>query len=303
MNYKRVYLFICLCITMFVCTLGCRAITSFGDSGQALTARRLSGQGFQAMHDGNWESAEELFLEALEISDGDDRAHWGLAESYWKRHDQDLAIEQMERAVQLSAGDPKLVQRLGRMYLEVGRVPEAERHSNWALETDRNSAEAWALRADCFRAAQELNSALAAYHRALALRPDFADVQIKTAEIYLSQARHDRVLATLDRVQDETGLTECPAEVDLLRGIAMRELGRFEDARRCFARATEKDPDDATPHLQLAELALLQGRKKDAALAVEKAKERSIISEDETSWLKQLDQQQARVAVAPNRDW
>ena len=290
---------ICMVIAIIACNFGCRAITSFGDSGQALTARRLSGQGFHAMHDGDWESAEELFLEALEISDGDDRAHWGLAESYWNREDRELAIEQMELAVQLSAGDPKLLRRLGRMYLEVGRLSEAERHSRWALETDRNSAEAWSLQGDCFLATQELDSALAAYHRALALQPDFADVQIKTAEIYLTQARHDRVLATLDRVQDETGLTECPARVDLLRGVAMRELGRFEDARRCFARATQKLPSDATPHLQLAELALLQGRKKDAALAVEEAKSRSIISEDEMNWLKQLDQQQARIAAAP----
>ena len=51
------------------------------------------------MHDGNWDSAENLFLEALEISDDDDRAHWGLAESYWKRGDQALAVEQMEKTM------------------------------------------------------------------------------------------------------------------------------------------------------------------------------------------------------------
>lgn len=280
---------------------GCRAINSFGDGSQSISARRLSGQGFQAMHDGNWDSAEALFLEALEISDDDDRAHWGLAESYWKRGDQELAVEQMEKAVELSAGDPKLVQRLGRMYLELGRIEEANQHSLWALDSDRNSAQAWALRGDCLRASQELDEALATYHRALALQPDYPEVQLETAHIYLMQSRHDRVLATLDRVQDEKGLKESPAEVDLLRGIAMRELGRLEDARRCFARASEKAPLDATPHLQLAELALLQGKKNDASKAVDRAKQLQIDSSDEATWMSQLEHQQSRIAALPDR--
>jgi len=299
MKHRNIAFAFCISSTLLL-SLGCRAITSFGDSGQTLTARRLSGQGFQAMHDGHWQSAENLFLEALELSDGDDRAHWGLAESYWKKGDQDLAIDQMERAVELSAGDPKLVQRLGRMYLEVGRIREAEDHSQWALETDRNSAEAWRLHGDCLRAAQELDSALSAYHRSLSIQPDFSEVQISTAEIYLLQSRHDRVLATLDRIQDERGAIDSPAQVDLLRGVAMRELGRFEDARQCFVRASEKSPADATPYLQLAELSLLQGKKKDAALAVEEAKRRSSISLEEINWLSQLDQQQSRFASRPD---
>lgn len=292
-----------LVIIFLLASSGCRAINSFGDGSQAISARRLSGQGFQAMHDGNWGSAENLFLEALEISDDDDRAHWGLAESYWKRGDQALAVEQMEKAVELSAGDPKLVQRLGRMHLERGRLKEADQHSKWALDSDRNSAQAWALRGDCLRASQELDEALAAYHRALALQPDYPEVQLETARIYLTQSRHDRVIATLDRVQDEKGLTESPAEVDLLRGVAMRELGRLEDARRCFARASEKAPLDATPYLQLADLALLQGRKNDAAKAVERAKQLQISSSDEATWMSQLDQQHARVASLPDRGW
>ena len=81
----------------------------------------------------------------------------------------------------------------------------------------------------------------------------------------------------------------------------MQELGRFEDAKRCFARASEKAPDDATPFLRLAELALIQGRKEDAALAVQQAKERQVSSTDEANWIAQLEQQQTRIAAVPNR--
>ena len=29
------------------------------------------------MHEGDWDSAENLFLQALDLSDSDDRARWG----------------------------------------------------------------------------------------------------------------------------------------------------------------------------------------------------------------------------------
>ena len=292
---------VCLCLLAAISAAsGCRAIGRFGDSRQSIAARRLSGQGFQAMHDGNWEIAEKLFLNALDVSKADDRAHWGLAEAYWKRGDLELAVTQMEQAVRLSAGDPKLVQRLGRMYLELGRLQEAESHSLWALESKRDSAEAWALRGDCLKASGELDEALAAYHRALALQPDYPDVQLQAAELYLSQRRYDRLLATLDRLQDEVGVDDSPPQVDLLQGIAMRELGRTEEARRCFARASAKDASDVTPHLQLAELALAEGEVADARIALETALNLDPDSSQESAWMKQLQEQHARIASEPS---
>lgn len=251
-----------LCIAMIVASLtatGCRAIRRIGESRQSIAARRLSGQGFQAMHDGQWEIAETLFTDALDASKSDDRAHWGLAEAYWKRGERELAVEQMEQAVRLSADDPAFVQRLGRMYMETGRLEEANQHSRSALESERDSPAAWALRGDCLKAAGQLEEALAAYHRSLALQPDYPEVQLQAAEIYQSQQRYDRLLATLDRLQDGTGIDQAPAQVDLLRGIAMRQLGRGEEAEQCFVRAAAKDPGNARPYLELAALAMDRG--------------------------------------------
>ena len=252
--------FACLVVAIATTTSsGCRAIRRIGDSRQSIAARRLSGQGFQAMHDGQWEIAETLFADALDVSKSDDRAHWGLAEAYWKRGERELAVEQMEQAVRLSADDPAFVQRLGRMYLEIGRLPEADTHSQSALRSERDSPAAWALRGDCLKAAGKHKEALAAYHRALALQPDFPEVQLQSAEIYQSQKRYDRLLATLDRLQDGTGVDDAPARVDILKGIAMRQLGRTEEAEQCFVRATTKDPTNAKPHFELASLAMERG--------------------------------------------
>lgn len=216
------------------------------------------------MHDGHWETAESLFANALDISASDDRAHAGLAESLWQRGERDAAVQHLEQAVRLSAGDPKYVLRLGHMYLKSGRLREANEQSISALQAERNSAEVWALRGDCMLASGNQEEALAAYHRALALRPDYPKAQLQAAEIYHAQQRHDRLLATVDRLQENVGIDEVPARADMLRGFAMRELGRGSEAERCFARAAEKQPDSPEPHLQLASLAL---QEKDMATA------------------------------------
>ena len=231
----------------------------------------------------------------LQVSGADDRAHYGLAESLWQRGEREEAIEHLEQAARLSAGDPKFVQRLGRMYLDVGRTDEANQQSLVALEGDRNSAPVWALRGDCLNAQGHRDDALAAYHRALALQPDFPDVQLQAATIYRIQGRYDRVLATLDRLQEGLGGLEIPAEAEMLRGIAMRQLGQNLEARRCFARAATKDPSAADPHLHIASLCLDQGDLQAARDSVRVAMQLDPIAVRDGGWLEQIENQPRRI--------
>ncbi|KAA1260591.1 cellulose synthase subunit BcsC [Rubripirellula obstinata] len=250
------------------------------------------------MHDGRWEVAESLFTDALDISQADDRAHWGLAESYWNRGDKELAAQQMEQAVRLSAGDPRFVGRLGEMYLELGRLAEADQHSQMALSGSRDSPEAWRLRGDCLRAAGQADEALGAYHRALALQPDFPAVQIQAADIYRSQERFDRLLATLDQLEDSMGADKTPSRADLLQGIALRKMGRSGEARRSFVRAGQKDPGDAAPHLELAMLALDEGDFVSADLFVQTALSIDPAKVEEERWATIFEQQQQQRLAA-----
>ena len=250
---------------------GCRAIRNFGNSRQAISARRLSGRGFEAMHDGDWETAETYFSDALDVSRADDRAHWGLAEACWNRDQPEQAIAHMTQAVKMSAGDARMVQRLGRMHFELGNHEAASLHARTAIEQARDSASAWALHGDCLRQAERPDDALAAYHRALAIQPDYPEVQMQAAEVYHSQQRFDRCLATIDRLQDGTQAEDVPARVDMLQGLAMRQLGRSREARRCFVRAAAKDARDPSPHLELASLDLDMGRVAAARTSLETA--------------------------------
>ncbi|MGV3485286.1 MAG: tetratricopeptide repeat protein [Planctomycetaceae bacterium] len=251
---------------------GCRAISRFGESRQTIAARRLSRQGLEAMHAGQWDVAEGLFAGALDITAADDRAHWGLAESLWQRGERDAALKHMEQAVRLSASDPRLMRRLARMYLDLGRVAEGERQTRAALEADRESAEVWALQGDCLVIRGDQIGALAAYHRALAIQPDYPDVQLQAAELYRIQGRYDRLLATVDRLQDSLGTGDvCPVRGHILRGIALRHLDRPLEAEQCFVEASRGAPLSPDPHLNLAELYLQQDEIVEARQALDQA--------------------------------
>lgn len=252
--------------------IGCRAISQYGESKQSIAARRLSRQGLEAMHAGQWDVAEGLFSDALDLTAADDRAHWGLAESLWQRGEKQAALKHMEEAVRLSASDPRLMQRLGKMYLDLDRVVDADRQSLAALQADRQSAEVWGLRGDCLVKLGDLDGALAAYHQALALQPDFPDVQLEIAELYRQQGRYDRLLATIDRLQDTIGESDvCPARAHMLRGIALHQLQRYGDAERCFQEAIASDPNNPEPHLHLASLLLEQGDAQSARAPLQQA--------------------------------
>jgi len=278
-------------------TCGCRAISRYGESRQTIAARRLSRQGLEAMHAGQWDVAEGLFSGALEITAADDRAHWGLAESLWQRGERDAALNHMEQAVRLSASDPRLMRRLARMYLDLGRVAEAERETLAALEADRESAEVWALRGDCLVNRGDHVGALAAYHRALAIQPDYAEVQIQAAELYRILGRYDRLLATIDRLQDSLGADDlCPVRGHMLRGIALRQLDRPVEAQQCFAEASRGAPLDAEPHVNLAELHLSQGDLGAARQSLEQARQLGSTSQLSLDLSHQIQEAESRIA-------
>lgn len=282
---------------------GCRAISRYGESRQTIAARRLSRQGLEAMHAGQWDVAEGLFAGALDITAADDRAHWGLAESLWQRGEREAALKHMEQAVRLSASDPRLMRRLARMYLDLGRITEAEKQTIAALEADRESAEVWALRGDCLVNRGDHLGALAAYHRALAIQPDYPEVQLQAAELYRIQGRYDRLLATIDRLQDSLGTGDvCPVRGHILRGIALRQLDRPLEAQHCFAEASRSAPLDPEPHLQLTELYIEMGDLAAARNALEQANSLAPSSQLAIDLSQKLQEAHARLAEEERRN-
>jgi tetratricopeptide (TPR) repeat protein len=225
-----------------------------------LAARQLTLRGIDAGHQQRWPEASALLAKAIEQDPGDARARHHYAKALWHQQEHQKAIEQMAEAVRFSAGDPLLSIELGRMHLETGNLAAAEQQAREALEIELRLPEAQALLGDVFAARQAWDQALAHYHRALADRSRYPDVQLAVAEIYQAKGRPRRALATLNTLCDQELPGQIPPRVHYLRGLSLKALRRYEDATECFAGLLKDHPDHVDTMYQLAQCQMLAGR-------------------------------------------
>jgi len=108
--------------------------------------------------------------------------------------------------------------------------------------------------------AQDFTPALAALEEAAARDPSGFGEWNALAQCYLKLGRAQDVLALARRLRDR----EPSALLETSRGLALRQLGRFEEARAALMDAIALSDDDLSPHFEL--LHMIACRKDGAAL-------------------------------------
>lgn len=227
-------------------------------------SRQLSQQGVSAMERGNWSRADELLAQAVKVFPQDADARYQYAEVLWQRGVRAAALEQIDKALQLSTDDPKILLRAAQMRIAMDQVSEAGELLERAIAADSKNPDAWMLRGRLRRKAGEMREALADYHRALGYRPDDRETLLEVAEVYRQLNQPQRALATLHTLGDSYPPGDEPAEVLYLTGLAYRALRRYPEAADCLTLARDRGP--ATPDVLywLADVQLKAGRPSDA---------------------------------------
>ena len=223
---------------------GCRSFVQRTSNSPLVAARQLSLRGADALQRSRQQDAEILFSEALQQSPLDERAHWGYATTLWNRGDRERAVKHMREALRLSGKNPEYAIRLGEMSLEMGDRKSASESALSVLSANRNHAEAWALLGDTHQSERDWPAALECYHRALLVRSDYPRVQLSVAELYRHTGRPQRTLATLDHMSDQRATATTDPEVLLIRGQALADLNRREEAAEALAKASERMPSN-----------------------------------------------------------
>jgi tetratricopeptide (TPR) repeat protein len=231
----------------------------------------MSLRGFEAIDQGDWEEAESLFRSAIEKDPSDEHAHCHYAELLWRRGVRGEAIQNMERAVSLSGGKAELHVKLGEMYVAYGQLERAWLQAESAIGAQPKLGSAWALRGDVLDRQGRREEALVSYHRALSYQPRYPRVQLAAAEIYRQQNRPRRALATLEAVIDQAGPDGVPSQVMLLQGIALKALGRHDQAIEVLTAASTRGEPDAELLHHLGEAHYLAGDVASAGLTVQAA--------------------------------
>jgi tetratricopeptide (TPR) repeat protein len=285
-----------------VCGLsGCACLHRDKVDANVVSARQLSLRGIDAMQRDKWDDAEALFGDALQKNPADERAHRHFAELLWRRGQHQVAIRHQEESVRLSGGDPALLVELGEMYLQQGNADAALDCADEAIDANSHLSGAWALRGDIHRRREEPSKALECYHRALNYQPHYPHVQLALAELYQQSEQPRRALSTLESLAGQFPPERVPQEVEFQRGMALKSLGRYQDAVEAMTVAAQRAEPSPDLLCQLGEAQFLAGNAASARLAVQAALARNPQHSGSLKMKDKLDRQSQVLSVAVDR--
>ena len=219
---------------------GCSSLSWEHRRDKVISAREISQRGMEAYQAGNWQGAEVLFRQAVDVCPADERVRSRYADILWHRGARAEAIEHMDEAVRLSGGEPDLLVRLGEMHLAESEVRQASELADRAIRFDPRWVRAQKLKGDCLRREDRWREALAAYHLALSIQSHYPEARMAIAQIYHEHGRPERALSTLQALASELAPDEAPPELEYWQGIVSMSLGRYKDAIAHLTRAESR---------------------------------------------------------------
>jgi len=185
----------------------------------------------RALSRGRFEQAEALAREACQAFPGSARAHHLLARACWRQ----------------------------------GHTADAERAVERALALQPDYARALLLRARLRGGREQLEQGLADLDRAIELEPTLDDAYVVRGHFLSMLGRYADALPDLRRGTEHPGVLR-PAITWTTYGVALREVGRLDEAEVAFGRALELDPGSNQAQGNRAALRLRVG---DYAAALE----------------------------------
>lgn len=136
---------------------------------------------------------------------------------------------------------------------------------NRKLKTDPNNFRLYVTRGKLRATMEDEPGAIADFERSLWLNPEYTPAYVELGKLHATQGAFAKAVATFDR-----GLREAEgsgwAVLHLQRGIAVRALGRTDDALADFKRALELDPKLAEARARAVETERRRGRLEAAEL-------------------------------------
>jgi len=249
----------CVILVLLPATVGCAGFSRRLQPDDVVLARQIAQRGMDAVDAGNWQKAEQSFAQAVEVCPVDEQVQARYAEALWHRGARKDALEHMEEAVRLSGGEPELVVRLGEMHLETGDLQQASNAAERVTLSGRQLASAYRLRGDIRQRQGRLDGALADYHRALGVQPQYPEVQMAIARVYYQQGRPQRALSTLQALAGSYQSGEEPVALLYWEGLACKALNRPEQAVRHLSQAEGRGLQSADLLYNLAEARQMAG--------------------------------------------
>jgi eukaryotic-like serine/threonine-protein kinase len=225
--------------------------------------------------------AVELFREATRRDSAYAPAYAGLADAYLSQFDYGLlsweestalARAAATKAIELDPGLAAAHTSLAHIHLHEWEWSAAEAGFRKAIELDPSYVVAHHWYALCLTALGRVKEAVDRMELAHGIDPLSARINADLGMAYLAAGEYEKAVVQETRTLDLAPGSGTPKWI---RGMALEQLGRYQEATIDMESALEDDPEDASVLGSLGHLFAVSGRQEDARQLLEKLLARS----------------------------
>ena len=195
-------------------------------------------QAQEAFRAGDDAGAQKLLESLLKEFPRQDEARAGLAESLRYGGEPDRAVAVAKEGLQLDPKNDELLNEAIYTQAATGNLAGALQADDQYIALRPNDPNPWDDRGDVFYILNHDDEALEAYHKALAMKPDFAGYQefIKLAIVYAGQKKFDLADSALEQYSERV-MGALKLYVPIYAGQFQETRGDLEGARASYKRA------------------------------------------------------------------
>lgn len=247
-------------------SMGCQSLHPFAQKTRSslASARNWASGGLDAFHNGKLDQAKGLLSQATQQNPKDAAVRANFARTLQKSGDAQEALMQMQTAVELSHGDPRLRVELGEMHLKSDHPLLAARQADLALENNQRFAPAWVLRGKTEKSNRNFEQALASFQRAMSYSNNLPDVEMEIVETYQLMQQPMKALAAVEQLLIKYPSHDLPETAVIAKGVALINLKQYPPAIDVLQAASEKQNPSSDIFVRLSEAQLLAGRRSEA---------------------------------------
>jgi len=140
----------------------------------------------------DWKDEISFFKNTIKYSPTNARLHLNFGNTYSELGQDDKAIEEYRRAIELDSRYPESFANIGAILLERGQHEEAERYIDKALSIKERFPNALYMRGLLYEKKGDFARAEEVYLKALSLTPNFIDCHFAIAHAYLAHSQIDK---------------------------------------------------------------------------------------------------------------
>jgi len=233
-----------------------------------ISVRQALDTAWQHFQKGQWQQAEQLYLQVLEVDPQQVDALHLLAVIAGQTGRESRAIAYLEAVLRLQPGLAAAHNNLGNVFIMQRKLPEAAASFQEAARLQPNFAVAQNNLGSALNELGRPAEAVASLQQALRIKPDYAEAHQNLGLAWQAQGKLAEAEASF---QQAARLRPDDSQTHFQLGIALAKQGKHAEAAASFQQVVRQKPDHVEAHVQLGLALKEQGKLVEAVASYHQA--------------------------------